>query len=161
MRTKTLLSLALAVAADVACGQGMPLTLRDANTPTADDWAKAAPLLKSAIECKGPLTATPAVRAVFKATNDVLDGNHPLPEPLTVFDTLKTTGVSIFHGGSDEGSSYTVKPEGATLVQVAKAASLNKDGPRYVRKIRDGIIEASEPRRGEVQIACIRGGRAQ
>jgi hypothetical protein len=38
---------------------------------------------------------------------------------------------------------------------------LKKDGPRYIRKVRDGIIEASEPRPGEVQIACIRGGGAQ
>ncbi|UIF85745.1 hypothetical protein [Cupriavidus sp. UYPR2.512] len=161
MRTKTLLTLALSFAAGAAWAQGMPLTLRDASASTADDWAKAAPLLKAAIECRTALTATPAVRAVFKATNDALDGDHTLPEPLTVFGSLKTMGVSIFLGGEDEGSSYTVKPEGVTLPQVVKAANLKKDGPRYIRKVRDGIIEASEPRPGEVQIACIRGGGAQ
>lgn len=161
MRTKTLFTLALSVAAGAACGQSMPLTLRDANASTADDWIKAAPLLRAAIECKAALTATPAVRAVFQATNDALDGDHALPEALTVFGSLKTMGVSIFLGGEDEGSSYAVKPEGVTLAQVVKAANLKKDGPRYIRKVRDGIIEASEPRPGEVQIACIRGGGSQ
>lgn len=41
---------------------------------------------------------------------------------------------------------------------MAKAAGLKKDGPRYVRKVKGGIVEASEPQPGTVQLACIRGG---
>ena len=47
---------------------------------------------------------------------------------------------------------------GAKLAEVAKAAGLKKDGPRFVRKVRGGIVEASEPQPGTVQLACIRGG---
>ncbi|GAA5787244.1 hypothetical protein [Chitiniphilus shinanonensis] len=162
MRTpKTLLSLALTLAAGIASAQGMPVALRDANASTPDDWAKAAPLIKAAVECRDPLFSAKPVLAVFRLTNDSLDGDHTFPAPLTVFGSLKATGISIFQGTDDEGSSYTVKPAGVTLAQVVKAASLKKDGPRYIRKVRDGIIEASEPRTGEVQIACIRGGSAQ
>ena len=113
------------------------------------------------MECRAPLFSAKPVLAVFRLTNDSLDGDHTFPAPLTVFGSLKATGISIFQGTDDEGSSYTVKPAGVTLAQVAKAASLKKDGPRYIRKVRDGIIEASEPRPGEVQIACIRGGGTQ
>ena len=158
---KTLLSLALTLAAGIASAQAMPVALRDANASTADDWAKAAPIIKAAVECRDPLFSAKPVLAVFRLTNDSLDGDHTFPAPLTVFGSLKATGISIFQGTDDEGSSYSVKPVGVTLAQVVKAASLKKDGPRYVRKVRDGIIEASEPRPGEVQIACIRGGGAQ
>lgn len=158
---KTLISLALTLAAGIASAQGMPVALRDANASTSDDWAKAAPLIKAAVECREPLVAAKPVLAVFRLTNDALDGDHTFPAPLTVFGTLKATGISIFQGTDDEGSSYTAKPQGVTLAQVVKAASLKKDGTRYVRKVRGGIIEASEPRPGEVQIACIRGGGAQ
>ena len=162
MRTpKTLLSLALTLAAGIASAQGMPVALRDANASTPDDWAKAAPLIKAAVECRDPLFSAKPVLAVFRLTNDSLEGDHTFPAPLTVLGNLKATGISIFQGTDDEGSSYTVKPAGVTLAQVVKAASLKKDGPRYIRKVRDGIIEASEPRPGEVQIACIRGGGAQ
>ena len=158
---KTVLSLALTLAAGIASAQSMPVALRDANASTADDWAKAAPLIKAAVECRDPLFSAKPVLAVFRLTNDSLEGDHTFPAPLTVFGSLKATGISIFQGTDDEGSSYTVKPEGVTLAQVVKAASLKKDGPRYIRKVRDGIVEASEPRPGEVQIACIRGGGAQ
>jgi hypothetical protein len=47
---------------------------------------------------------------------------------------------------------------GAKLAEVAKAAGLKKDGPRFVRKVKGGIVEASEPQPGTVQLACIRGG---
>lgn len=162
MRTpKTLLSFALTFAAGIASAQAMPVALRDANASTADDWAKAAPIIKAAVECRDPLFSAKPVLAVFRLTNDSLDGDHTFPAPLTVFGSLKATGISIFQGTDDEGSSYTVKPAGVTLAQVVKAASLKKDGPRFIRKVRDGIIEASEPRPGEVQIACIRGGGAQ
>ncbi|MCQ9730070.1 hypothetical protein LM497_29430 [Pseudomonas aeruginosa] len=159
--TKTLLSLAMTLAAGIASAQGMPVALRDANASTPDDWAKAAPLIKAAVECRDPLFSAKPVLAVFRLTNDSLDGDHTFPAPLTVFGSLKATGISIFQGTDEEGSSYTVKPAGVTLAQVVKAASLKKDGPRFIRKVRDGIIEASEPRPGEVQIACIRGGGAQ
>ena len=157
---KTLLTLALTAAAGLASAQGMPVALRDANAPTPADWSKAAPLIKAAIECRDPLFAAPAVLSTFRLTNSSLDGDHTFPE-LTVFGSLKVSSISIFLGTDEEGSSYTVKPQGVALAQVVKAASLKKDGPRFVRKVRDGIIEASEPRPGEVQIACIRGGGAQ
>ena len=155
---KTLLSLALTLAAGIASAQGMPVALRDANTSTADDWAKAAPLIKAAVECRDPLFSAKPVLAIFRLTNDSLEGDHSFPAPLTVFGSLKVSAISIFHGDEEEGSSYTVQPVGAKLAEVAKAAGLKKDGPRYVRKVKGGIVEASEPQPGTVQLACIRGG---
>jgi hypothetical protein len=155
MSLKFLLSLTLAAVTGLASAQGMPLALRDANAATSADWSKAAPILRNAIECRDPLFASPAVLATFRLTNSSLDGDHSFPE-LTVFGTLKVTSVSVFQGTDADGSSYTVKPKGVTLAQVAKAADLKKSGGRYVRKVRDGVIEASEPRAGEVQLACIR-----
>ena len=46
----------------------MPVALRDANTSTADDWAKAAPLIKAAVECRDPLFSAKPVLAVFRLT---------------------------------------------------------------------------------------------
>lgn len=160
MYIKTLLSLALTAAAGLAIAQGMPAALRDANTPAPADWAKAAPILRNAIECRDPLFASPAVLATFRLTNSSLDGDHAFPE-LIVFGTIKVSSVSVFNGTDAEGSSYTVKPQGVTLAQVAKAADLKRNGNRYVRKVRDGVIEASEPRAGQVQLACIREGGQQ
>ena len=102
----------------------------------------------------------PAVLSTFRLTNSSLDGDHNFPA-LTVFGSIKVTAVSVFQGTDADGSSYTVKPEGLTLAQVAKAADLKKNGNRYVRKVRDGVIEASEPRAGQVQLACIREGGQQ
>lgn len=99
-----------------------------------------------------------SVLGTFGLTNRQLDGDHKLPEVLTVFGSLKVSAISIFHGDEEEGSSYTVQPVGAKLAEVAKAAGLKKDGPRYVRKVKGGIVEASEPQPGTVQLACIRGG---
>lgn len=155
MPFKTLLSLTLAAATGLASAQGMPLALRDANAPAPADWAKAAPIIKAAIECRDPLFASPAVLSTFRLTNASLDGDHAFPE-LTVFGSVKVSSVSVFQGTDADGSSYTVKPQGMTLTQVAKAADLKKSGGRYVRKVRDGVIEASEPRAGQVQLACIR-----
>ena len=160
MNIKTLLTLALTAAAGLASAQGMPVALRDANAATPADWSKAAPILRNAIECRDPLFASPAVLATFRLTNSSLDGDHTFPE-LTVFGSLKVTAVSVFNGTDSEGSSYTVKPQGVTLAQVAKAADLKRNGTRYVRKVRDGVIEASEPRAGQVQLACVREGGPQ
>ena len=44
------------------------------------------------------------------------------------------------------------------MAEVVKAASLKKDGPRFIRRVKGGLIEASEPQPGTVQLACIRGG---
>ena len=160
MTIKTLLTLALTAAAGLASAQGMPAALRDANAPSSADWAKAAPILRNAIECRDPLFASPAVLSTFRLTNSSLDGDHTFPE-LTVFGSLKVTAVSVFNGTDSEGSSYTVKPQGVTLAQVAKAANLQRNGNRYVRKVKDGVIEASEPRAGQVQLACVREGGQQ
>ncbi len=98
------------------------------------------------------------MRAVFGLTNDSLNGDHKLPAPLVVFGMLKATSISIFQGTDEEGSSYTIKPESVTMAAVVKAADLKKDGPRYIRKVKGGLLEASEPQPGVVQLACIRGG---
>ena len=157
MYIKTLLTLALTVAAGLASAQ-MPAALRDANAPAPGDWAKASAVLRAAIECREPLPPVASVLGTFRLTNRQLDGDHKLPEVLTVFGSLKVSAISIFHGDEDEGISYTVQPVGAKLAEVVKAAGLKKDGPRYVRKVKGGIVEASEPQPGTVQLACIRGG---
>ncbi len=157
MYIKTLLTLALTVAAGLASAQ-MPAALRDANAPAPGDWAKASAVLRAAIECREPLPPVASVLGTFGLTNRQLDGDHKLPEVLTVFGSLKVSAISIFHGTDDEGSSYTVQPVGAKLADVAKAAGLKKDGPRFIRKVKGGIVEASEPQPGTVQLACIRGG---
>jgi hypothetical protein len=136
----------------------MPAALRDANAPAAGDWAKASTILRAAIECREPLPSASSVLGIFGLTNRQLDGDHKLPEALTVFGSLKVSAISIFHGDEDEGISYTVQPMDAKLADVVKAAGLKKDGPRYVRKVKGGIIEASEPQPGMIQLACIRGG---
>jgi hypothetical protein len=52
-----------------------------------------------------------SVLGTFGLTNRQLDGDHKLPEALTVFGSLKVSSISIFHGDEDEGSSsYTVQP---------------------------------------------------
>ncbi len=135
----------------------MPLVLINANAPTSEDWAKAAPILRDAIECKAPFVHSNAVRASLRLTNNQFDGEHRFPKPLLVFGTLVADGVSIFEGSEDEGSSYFVKLVGVKLADVAKAAKLKKDGGRYVRSVKKGIVEASEPQPGVIQIGCIRG----
>lgn len=157
MYIKTLLALALAAVAGLASAQ-MPAALRDANAPAPSDWAKASAVLRAAIECREALPSASSVLGIFGLTNRQLDGDHELPQSLTVFGSLKVTGISIFHGDEDEGISYTVQPVGAKMAEVVKAASLKKDGPRFIRKVKGGIVEASEPKPGTVQLACIRGG---
>lgn len=156
--TRILIASTLLLAATLASAQ-MPAALRDGNAPAAGDWAKASTILRAAIECRKPLPPITSVLGVFGLTNSQLNGDHTLPEALTVFGTLKVSAISIFHGNEEEGSSYTVQPVGAKLEDVVKAARLKKDGPRYIRLVRGGgLLEASEPRPGSVQIACIRGG---
>ncbi|MCA0327843.1 MAG: hypothetical protein LCH89_19930 [Proteobacteria bacterium] len=155
--THTLIASALLLVATLASAQ-MPAALRDANAPAAGDWAKASTILRAAIECREPLPSASSVLGIFGLTNRQLDGDHKLPEALTVFGSLKVSAISIFHGDEDEGISYTVQPMDAKLADVVKAAGLKKDGPRYVRKVKGGIIEASEPQPGMIQLACIRGG---
>ena len=157
MYIKTLLTLALAAASGLASAQ-MPAALRDANAPAPGDWAKASAVLRAAIECREPLPPVASVLGTFGLTNRQLDGDHKLPEALTVFGSLKVSAISIFHGDEEEGTSYTVQPQGVKMADVVKAAALKKDGPRYVRKVKGGLIEASEPHPGTIQLACIRGG---
>ena len=155
--TRTLIASALLLAASLASAQ-MPAALRDANAPAAGDWAKASAILRAAIECREPLPPVASVLGTFGLTNRQLDGDHTLPEALPVFGALKVASISIFNGDEEEGISYTVQPVGATMADVVKAAGLKKDGPRFVRKVKGGLIEASEPKPGTVQLACIRGG---
>lgn len=46
------------------------------------------------------------VLAVFRLTNDSLDGDHTFPAPLTVFGNLKATSISIFQGTDEESGSH-------------------------------------------------------
>jgi hypothetical protein len=155
--TRTLLASALLLAASLASAQ-MPAALRDANAPAAGDWAKASAILRAAIECREPLPPVASVLGTFGLTNRQLDGDHKLPEALTVFGSLKVASISIFNGDEEEGISYSVQPVGAKMADVVKAAGLKKDGPRFIRRVKGGLIEASEPQPGTVQLACIRGG---
>ncbi|ENH6339039.1 hypothetical protein ABWH74_002373 [Burkholderia vietnamiensis] len=155
--TRALIASTLLLVATLTNAQ-MPAALRDANAPTSGEWAKAAPILRAAIECREPLPAVASVLGTFGLTNWQLDGDHKLPEALTVFGSLKVSAISIFHGDEVEGSSYTVQPVGAKMAEVVKAAGLKKDGPRFIRKVKGGLLEASEPQPGTVQLACIRGG---
>ena len=155
--TRTLIASALLMAATLASAQ-MPVALRDANAPAAGDWAKASAVLRAAIECREALPPVASVLGTFGLTNRQLDGDHKLPEALTVFGSLKVASISIFNGDEEEGISYTVQPVGAKMAEVVKAASLKKDGPRFIRKVKGGLIEASEPQPGTVQLACLRGG---
>lgn len=155
--TKILTLSALLIAAINAAAQ-MPLVLINANAPTSEDWAKAAPILRDAIECKAPFVHSKVVRSSLRLTNNQFNGEHRFPKPLLVFGTLVAEGVSIFEGSADEGSSYTVTLVGVKIADAAKVAKLKKDGGRYVRTVKNGIIEASEPQPGVVQIGCIRGG---
>lgn len=155
--TRPLIASALLLAATLASAQ-MPAALRDANAPAAGDWAKASTILRAAIECREPLPPVASVMGTFGLTNRQLDGDHKLPEVLTVFGSLKVASMSIFNGDEEEGISYTVQPVGAKMADVVKAAALKKDGPRFIRRVKGGLIEASEPQPGTVQLACIRGG---
>lgn len=155
--TRTLIASALLLAATLASAQ-MPAALRDANAPAPSDWAKASAVLRAAIECREALPPVASVLGTFGLTNRQLDGDHDLPQSLAVFGTLKVSAIAIFHGDEEEGSSYTVRPVGAKMAEVVKAAGLRKDGPRFIRKVKGGLIEASEPKPGTVQLACIRGG---
>lgn len=155
--TRTLIASGLLMAATLASAQ-MPVALRDANAPAAGDWAKASAVLRAAIECREALPPVASVLGTFGLTNRQLDGDHKLPEALTVFGSLKVASISIFNGDEEEGISYTVQPVGAKMAEVVKAASLKKDGPRFIRRVKGGLIEASEPQPGTVQLACIRGG---
>lgn len=155
--TRTLIASALLLAASLASAQ-MPAALRDANAPSPGDWAKASAILRAAIECREPLPPAASVLGTFGLKNRQLDGDHKLPEVLTVFGSLKVASMSIFNGDEEEGISYTVQPVGAKMADVVKAAALKKDGPRFIRRVKGGLIEASEPQPGTVQLACIRGG---
>jgi hypothetical protein len=155
--TRALIATALLVATALTNAQ-MPAALRDANGPAAGDWAKAGPILRNAIECRTPLRPSGPVQAVFGLTNASPNGDHRLPDSLTVFGSLKVTAISIFQGSEDEGSSYTVQLVGMKLAEVAKAARLKRDGARFVRVVKGGLIEASEPQPGIVKLSCIQGG---
>lgn len=136
----------------------MPAALIDANAPTASDWARAAPLLRAAIECRAPLPPSDPVRAVFRLTNGRLGGHHAFPEPLTVFDSLRVSAMAIVEGAEGDGSSYAVQPEGVTMGEVIQAARLQKSGARYIRRVEDGLLMASMPQPGVVRLVCVRDG---
>lgn len=161
MKTRLFTPFILLMAASYSCAQGMPTVLRDANAVSSEDWAKAQPILRDAIECRAPLRPNRAVLAAFRLTNTVIDGDHQLPAPLTVFGVLKVDNISIFQGNEEEGTSYSVQLTGVTMAQVARAAKLNKDGGRYVRMVQGGMLEVSKPRPGTVELSCIRGGYSE
>ena len=137
----------------------MPAALIDANAPSASDWARAAPLLRAAIECRASLPPSIPVRAVFRLTNGRLGGHHAFPEPLTVFDSLRVSAMAIVEGAEGDGSSYAVQPEGVTMAEVIQAARLRKSGTRYIRRVEEGLLMASMPQPGVVRLVCVRDRR--
>lgn len=139
-------------------GAQMPLVLLDANAATSTDWTTAQSLLRAAVECRKPLVATNAVRAVFRMTNGNLNGDHRLPAALTVFGSLKVASISVFEGDEQVGRSYTVQLTNLTMAAVVRAANLKKDGQRYVRNVKGGHLEAGESQPGTIQLSCILGG---
>ena len=153
---RRLLTLVLTLSAGMASAQ-MAVALRDANQSTSADWVTAQPILRAAVECRKALEPVDAVRAVFRMTNANLNGDHQLPGVLTIFGSVTVEAISVFDGGDDEGASYTIQPKGMTMAALVKAARLKKDGPRYIRQVKGGLLEASEPQPGIVQLACIRG----
>ena len=139
--------------------KAQPVAIKeDAKSQAIGDWSKAAPLLRAAIECREPLPSIKSLQSVLRQTNGSLTGDHVFPEPLTVFGTIKVKAVTIFQGTEDEGSSFTVKPDGLTVAEIAKAARLKKDSGRYVRMVKGGMIELNETRPGEINLNCVRGG---
>src|SRR6218665_3394930 len=98
--TRTLIASALMMAATLASAQ-MPAALRDANAPAAGDWAEASAVLPAGIECRESLPPVASLLGTFGLTNRQLDGDHDLPQSLTVFGSLKVSAISIFHGDED------------------------------------------------------------
>lgn len=137
----------------------MPAALLDANAPSAGDWARTAPLLRAAIECRAPLPPSIPVRTVFRLTNGHLGGHHVFPEPLTVFDSLRVSAMTIVEGAAGDGSSYSVQLERVTMAAVIQAARLRKAGARYIRRVEGGLIMANMPQPGVVRLVCVRDGR--
>lgn len=156
---RSLIASALLLLAGIANAQ-MPASVRDANAPGADDWTKAVPIIRSALECRSSLPSSKHVLSVFRLTNSNLNGDHKLPQELSIFGSIKVSAVSVFIGDEEEGSSYTVQPAGVTMDALIKAAGLKKDkhSSRYLRVVKGGLLEASEPQPGTFQLACIRGG---
>jgi len=128
----------------------------DVRTIPSGDWSRAMGPLRDAIECNTPLKATAAVRNVLRPPQGNLTADYTLPEPLTVFGSLKVTAVSIYDEGA-EGASFTIKPAGVKLADIARAARLKKDNGRYFRAVKGGHIEAGEPRKGEFALSCVSG----
>jgi len=158
MRNSPALFIVLTAISTLTTAQ-IPLPLAGANAASSADWKTATPILEAALECRQSLPHEDAIKAVFRLTNSNLNGTHTLPAPLTVFG-LKTLVVSIFEGAANEGSSYTTHLDSVALADVARAARLVKDanGPRYTRQLKNGMLEASEPQPGHVQLSCIHGG---
>lgn len=152
-----LIAVALQLAFGLAWAE-MPAALIDANAPAASDWARAAPLLRTAIECRASLPPSIQVRAVLRLTNSRLGGYHTFPEPLTVFDSLQVSAMTIVEGTEGDGSSYAVQPEGVTMAEVIQAARLRKSGAHYIRRVEEGLLMASTPQPGVVRLVCVRDG---
>ena len=130
-----------------------------ADAQASADWQAAQPLLRNAIECRKPLQHTAAVRSVFHATSDSLNGDHTFPEPLMVFGTLKVSGMSIYE--DEDGQGYTVRFPGMKLADVAKAAKLRKEreSTRYIRIVKGGHLEANAMTMSGkyIQLSCVFG----
>lgn len=157
-RRSFLIAGALQLAAGLVWAE-MPAALIDTNAPIAGDWARVAPLLRAAIECRASLPRSIPVRAVFRLTNNHLGGHHVFPEPLTVFDSLQVSAMTIVEGAEGDGSSYAVQPEGVAMAEVIQAARLRKSGTRYIRRVEEGLLMASMPQPGVVRLVCVRDGR--
>ena len=128
-----------------------------AAAASADDWAKAEPLIKAALECKSKLKYTPEVNAVLAAAKDQY-GTYNLPGEITLFG-LKTKSINLYEGDEEDGRSYTAIFLTNSLPEVGKAAKLTKEkgGMRWLKLRKDGslMFEAGAPREGQAHLNCL------
>ncbi|NHZ96072.1 hypothetical protein [Massilia sp. CCM 8734] len=124
-----------------------------ASAQTLADFAKAAPHLVAALECKKKLVYTDAVKVFVKDPNSFDD--IVLPAPLTVFG-IKTTLISVTEDDQNGGGGYNAKFVGMSQKDAARAAKVK--GPNYKRNVKGGgMIEVGAPGDGSAYIACIYG----
>lgn len=124
-----------------------------ASPQTLADFAKAAPHLAAALECRKKLVYTDAVKVFVKDPNSFDD--IALPAPLTVFG-IKTTVITVTEDDQNGGGGYNAKFAGMSQKDAARAAKVK--GPNYKRNVKGGgMIEVGAPGDGSAYIACIYG----
>lgn len=124
-----------------------------ASPQTLADFAKAAPHLTAALECRKKLVYTDAVKVFVKDPNSFDD--IVLPAPLSVFG-IKTTVITVTEDDQNGGGGYNAKFPDLSQNDAAKAAKVK--GPHYKRNLKNGgMLEVGAPGDGSAYIACIYG----